>query len=172
MGMACLSFHTYRLLTTLTERDAFREDMHGQGYYAFYAFVEEFRSSLKSYAEEEMEVMGSLLARGRADFPNPARFSPSWDKLWDEFEQVYRAKNQVLSSVATDERSGEWQVLLDNPYLPQQVVCYPNLAFVEAAYMYAYFQKDLKPNEILRLQKVTRILRTSGSKEVSIFPDV
>ncbi|TJY44183.1 hypothetical protein E5161_01965 [Cohnella pontilimi] len=165
------TLEAYRLISTPEQRTSFREEMQAAGYYAFFAFIEDLRGTLKAYADEEIGEIGGLLARARADFPSPGRFSPSWDKLWEELDQLFHAKNEALNAVTAAERMGEWQVLLDNPYLPQQVVCYPGLSFTEAAYMYAYFQKDLKPNEILRLQKVTRLLSKSGSKNASIWPE-
>jgi hypothetical protein len=170
--MTELSLGAYRFISTPEQRASFRQDMESAGYYPFFAFVEDLRGTLKAYADEDVAIIGELLARARADFPNPIRFSPSWEKLWDELQQLFIAKNETLNAVSASERGGEWQVLLDNPYLPQQVVCYPSLCFTEAAYMYAYFQKDLKPNEVLRLQKITRLLTKSGSKETSIWPEV
>jgi hypothetical protein len=76
----------------------------------------------------------------------------------------------VLSCIPAEDRAGEWQVLIDNPYVPQQVVCYPALTFLDAAYMYGYFQRELKPHECLRLQKVTHLLIKNGDKEASILP--
>jgi hypothetical protein len=170
--MTDLCFEAYRRLRSPGERTAFRAAMHTKGYFAFYGFVEDFRGWLKSYADEDIGETDNLLSRAREDFPQPERFSPSWGRLWEEFEGICRAKNEVLAAVPFPAREGEWQVLIDNPFLPQQVVCYPALAFGDAAYMFAYFQKDLKPNEILRFQRVTHLLTKSGLKEASIFPDV
>lgn len=169
--MPDLSFSKFRECRTSSERAVFQKEMAFAGYYAFYGFVEEFRDALKAYADDGIAEMGSLLANARDCFPSPGRFSPSWDKLWDEFDGLYRAKNETLAEIPNMERDGEWQVLLDNPYSTQPVVCYPGLAFPEAVYMYAYFQKDLKPNEFLRLQKVAQRMVTTGRKEATIFPE-
>lgn len=146
----------------MEEGRLFREEMERAGYYSFFAFVEQFRTALKTYIDDEAEFTLEQVRRGRLLFPNPERFSPSWEKLWDEFEALCLAKNETLSSIPLSERDGEWQVLIDNPYLPEQVVCYPALPFGEASYMYAYFQRELKPNENLRLQKITQLLCRNG----------
>ncbi|MBW5448132.1 hypothetical protein GE107_18910 [Cohnella sp. CFH 77786] len=170
--MPDLSFGAYRRLHSAGQREVFRAAMEARGYYAFFAFTEDFRESLKTYSDSEMEEIGSLIGRVRSDFPKPGRFSPSWEMLWEEFQAIYDAKNETLAEISASDRSGEWQVLIDNPYMPQQVACYPGLAFLDAAYLFAYFQKDLKPNEFLRLQKVTHVHVKTGLKEATLFPDL
>lgn len=169
--MSEISLSVYRALATDEQRTAFRQALAAKGYSAFFAFVEDLRNVLRTYDESEQQDIGRLLQRCRADFPEPQRYSPSWAELWNEFDHLYAAKNGVMREISASERDGEWQVLIDNPFLPHQVVCYPSLTFRDAAYTYAYFQKDLKPNEILRLQKVSHLLTTSGRKEVSMLPD-
>lgn len=169
--MPDLSFHAYRSLSASAQRNEFRAAMESEGYYAFFAFVEEFKETLKQYGDAEIEEIGKLLRNGRADFPAPGRFSPSWEHLWQELDGIYAAKNETLAQIPASEREGEWQVLIDNPYSSGQVVCYPGLTFTDASYLFAYFQKDLKPNEFLRLQKVSHIMVKTGRKEASILPD-
>lgn len=165
-----ISFRAYRDLTSSDERNFFRSEMEAKGYYSFFEFVERFRDALKTYAEPEGAEIGRLLQRARADFPEPGRFSPSWDKLWDELDSIYAAKNIAMAEIPAAERDGEWQVLIDNPYLPEQVVCYPALRFFDAVYLYAYFQQELNPNEFLRLQKVTHRLVMNGERDSSMIP--
>jgi hypothetical protein len=169
--MQDLSFQAFRDAASPQQREAFRSGMEMKGYYAFFAFIEDFREALKNYDETEIREIGDLLSLCLQLFPQPGRFSPSWDRVWQEFEGIYQAKNDAMAEISPSERKGEWQVLIDNPYMHQQVVCYPDLSFTAAAFMYAYFQKDLKPNECLRLQKVTHLLMRNGLKEASIFPD-
>ena len=169
--MSETTLSAYRSLTTDEQRTAFRQAMEAKGYSAFFAFVEDFRNVLKSYDEIDRDAVGLIIRRSRDDFPEPGRFSPSWAHIWDEFDNLYAAKNSVMDDIPASARDGEWQVLIDNPYLSHQVVCYPALAFVDAAYTYAYFQKDLKPNEILRLQKVSHVHVMTGRKEASMLPD-
>jgi len=169
--MSETSLAIYRALTASDERTAFRQTMETKGYRAFFTFVDDFRNLLKRYAEPESEEVGELIRQARADFPNPQQFSPSWDNLWEVFEAIYAAKNETLADVPAPERDGDWQVLIDNPYLPHHVVCYPGLAFVDAAYTYAYFQQELKPNEVLMLQKVSHVHIKNGRKEASMLPD-
>jgi len=169
--MTELSLRNYRSIGSDASREPFRAAMESGGYYAFYGFIEDLRTWLKQYGEDEKEEVGALLRRCRADFPDLTRYSPSWARIWEEFMSIHEAKNEAMAQVPLSERDGEWQVLIDNPYTPQQVVCYPGLDFVHAAYLYAYFQLELKPNEYLRLQKVTNAAVTTGRKEASILPD-
>lgn len=168
--MSRLSFAYYMQLDSEESELLFREEMNASGYFAFYTFAEQFREGLRQYGHDERELYARLLERNRRLFPEPSRFSPSFAELWDEFELILRGKNEALDAIPASESEGEWQVLLDNPYSTQQVVCYPSLSFLEAAYLYAYFQRELKPNELLRLQRITHRLAVRGSAEESFFP--
>jgi hypothetical protein len=168
--MTAATFVRFTELSTPEEEHAYREAMVTAGYYAFFSFAEDFREALKRYGDAEIASMCERLAAGRRLFPHPGRFSPSWEELWDEFDAIYKAKNDALTAVPADARDGEWQVVIDNPHTPQQVVCYPGLSFLDASYMYAYFQRGLKPSEYLRLQKVSHLLVTNGDRAASIFP--
>jgi hypothetical protein len=165
-----LSFARFTGLSRPDEEAAFGSSMREAGYFAFFTFLEQFREYLKAYGDAERMTVQSRLRRARAIFPDPGRFSPSWERIWDEFDRLCAAKNEALAAIPAGEREGEWQVLIDNPHLPQQVVCYPGLAFADAVYMYAYFQIGLKPNEILRLQRVLGVLSVSGSKTATLLP--
>jgi len=169
--MSELTFYHYMRIKQQEDEQLFREAMKAAGYFSFYTFVEDFRKGLIAYSEEDCSLYQSKLELARALFPEPERFSPSWSAIWDEFDLIFRCKNEVLSAIPRSRRDGEWQILLDNPYTHQQVVCYPNLPFLEAAYMYGYFQRELKPHEMLRLQKVVELLSTNGSKETSLLPN-
>ncbi|TVY02256.1 hypothetical protein [Cohnella terricola] len=141
------------------------------GYSAFYEWIEDFRDGLKIYSEDRIPHYQRKLARARELFPEPQRLSPSWSGIWDEFELIFACKNEVLAAIPEDKREGEWQILLDNPYSHQQVVCYPGLSFLEAAYLYGYFQRELKPNEVLRLQKIAELISVNGRKDLSLLPE-
>lgn len=169
--MSDTSLALYRTLETTEHRNMFCQTVINKGYSAFYALIEDLRHLIRNYQDTELAEIDRLLKQCREDFPDPASFSPSWADLWDEFDLIYRAKNEVLADFAETERNGEWQVLIDNPYLPHQVVCYPALTFLDAAYKFAYFQKDLKPNENLRLQRIAHLRIKSGNNTVSMLPD-
>lgn len=169
--MSELTFQHYMRIARQESEQTFRLSMEEAGYFTFFTFLEDFRVGLKTYSNEESSMYLAKLERVRDLFPAPERFSPSWSGIWDEFELIIRSKNETLTAIPSERRDGEWQILLDNPYSHQQVVCYPSLPFLEAAYMYGYFQRELKPHERLRLQKVNDLLSTNGRKEASLFPD-
>lgn len=143
-------------------QDEVRKAVTALGYPAFYPIMDGFTGKMKSFADAETAEVEALLARGRRLFPEPGRFSPSWEKLWDELEEVARFKKEALQSVSASERDGEWQVIMDNPYTNQEVVCYPALTFMEGAYLYGYFRQKLEKNEYVRLQKVHTLLLSCG----------
>jgi len=164
-------FEQYMLAKSEEVEQTLSSRLEREGYSAFYSWLEDFRNGLKTYADEDVPLYRRKLARARASFPSPGSFSPSWTAVWDEFDRIFEIKNETLAAIPPDKRDGEWQILLDNPYSHQQVVCYPGLGFLEAAYLYGYFRLELKPNEVLRLQKISELLTASGSREASLLPE-
>jgi hypothetical protein len=155
-------FERFAAAEAAEEQRRVSEEVKARGYSAFYPIVEGFNSLLRSFADDETGRVDELLRRGRRLFPEPAAFSPSWEKLWDELEQVAGYKRYALASVPAGERDGEWQVLMDNPYTNQEVACYPALTFMEAAYLYGYFRQRLEKNEYIRLQKIQTLIMNYG----------
>ncbi|MEK8128424.1 hypothetical protein WMW72_10960 [Paenibacillus filicis] len=144
----------------------FQQKVTEGGFTAFRLFLEGFRSKLKEYVDQECTAVAERLATARRLFPEPTRFSPSWAAIWDEFEEIIAYKLTVLQSIQGEERDGEWQILIDNPYTNSDLVCYPSLTFFEGAYMYAYFRSDLKQNEFIRLQKIQTVILAFGSERM------
>ncbi|RKP56884.1 hypothetical protein D7Z26_02530 [Cohnella endophytica] len=169
--MSELTFNHYMRIELEHLEQTFSKEMESAGYFAFYTFVEDFRNGLKIYSDEEIPLYGNKLARAKELFPRPERFSPSWCEIWDEFSLIYQAKNEALTTIPVQQRDGEWQIIIDNPYSHNPVVCYTALPFLEASYLYGYFQRELKPHEVLRLQRIGEMLQTNGRKEASILPD-
>ncbi|WP_159887931.1 hypothetical protein [Paenibacillus puerhi] len=148
------------------ELQQFQQMIVEGGFTAFRRFLDGFRIKLKEYVDEEYAEMSDRIAAAKRLFPEPARFSPSWAHIWDEFEAIHTYKRTVLETIATENRDGEWQILIDNPYTNADLVCYPSLTFLEGAYMYAYFRADLKQNEFIRLQKIETVILAFGSEHV------
>ncbi|MCP1305758.1 hypothetical protein [Paenibacillus tyrfis] len=157
-------FADFEAAGTEQELAAFRESIQRQGFTAFRLLLEGFRDRLKQFTDGDMESVNELLERARQLFPKPETFSPSWVNIWDEFERMAAYKQTVLETIPAEEREGEWQVLLDNPYTNSDLVCYPGLSFLEGAYLYAYFRSDLKQNEYIRLQKIQNLVMAFGSE--------
>jgi hypothetical protein len=143
---------------TIEQQQVFQQEMLKNGFSSFYKFLEGFKDLLKNFHDEEIQKVENLLHLARQLFPNPSQMSPSWDRVWHEFEEIIQIKQRVLAQIKKDDRPGEWQIVMDNPFTSQEVVCYPSLAFIEAAYLYAYFFPQLEKNEYLRLQKVQTLI--------------
>ncbi|AEI41807.1 hypothetical protein [Paenibacillus mucilaginosus] len=148
--------------------EAFRREMTEEGFTPFRLFLEGFRERLKTFGDGETERVRDLLDTAKGLFPEPRVFSPSWALVWDEFEGILTTKSAVLASIPQEKRDGEWQIILDNPFTNTDLVCYPGMTFMNAAYMYAYFRTDLKQNEYLRLQKVATLIITQGGEELGL----
>lgn len=141
---------------------ALQQEIHEGGFSVFREFVDDFLELLKRYEDPQKDLVLQYLEKAKGLVPDPGSISPAWQKLWEEYEEIIRYKNLAIERIAPEERPGEWQVILDNPYINQQVVCYPGLTFIEAAYLYGYFHPGLVQNEYLRLQKVKTLLMNHG----------
>ncbi|HUC90559.1 MAG TPA: hypothetical protein VMS09_00870 [Paenibacillus sp.] len=147
---------------------AFGAELVKEGFAAVRRFLEDFRIYLQKYDEEEADEAGRLLARGKAALPNPGAVSPSWAEIWREYEGIIGYKSAIFGSVPAERRSGEWQVLLDNPYTNGNIAVYPALTFLEAAYMHAYFRTGLEKNEIIRMQRIETVISHTGADGTSV----
>ncbi|GIQ67717.1 hypothetical protein DUZ99_11635 [Xylanibacillus composti] len=133
-----------------------------EGYTLFYEWLESFKDKIKHYEEAEAEHISRLLKLAEEVIPNPGLISPSWSHIWEQLQRMIAAKNEVLKQVPQTERNGEWQVILDNPYSNDPIVCYPHLSFMEGAYLYGYFRADLLKNEYVRLQKIMTLIQSEN----------
>lgn len=147
------------------ELETFREEIEAQGYTAFREWMDAFTERIKHFTDAEAPDMERWLNAASELFPEPGKFSPSWNQVWDELKQITACKSNLLQKIAPAERDGEWQVLLDNPYTNREIVCYPALSFMEAAYLFAYFRPTLEKNEYVRLQKIVQVYKETGESQ-------
>jgi hypothetical protein len=134
-----------------------------KGYSGFRPFLYSFKEMIQHFRDEDIQEMEKLMKKAKKWFPSPVRFSPSWERIWEDLEQTITYKTKILQSIPANDREGEWQIIMDNPLAIQEVVCYPGLTFIEAAYYYGYFGPQLEKNEYLRLQKIHTVIIESGS---------
>lgn len=139
-----------------------QQDILSDGFSAFRQFVESFGDKLKRYEDDEKHHVQTILDKCKHWFSEPGSISPAWQTIWQEYQCIITYKNEALESVSPEQRQGEWQILMDNPYTNQQIVCYPGLQFIEAAYLYGYFHHELEKNEYIRLQKIETLLVAQG----------
>ncbi|WP_248925805.1 hypothetical protein [Paenibacillus hamazuiensis] len=132
------------------------------GYSAFYQLQEGFHEKVKNFVDEDGPEVQQLIEKARKLFPEPKKFSPSWQSLWDELAETTRLKIRVFQTIPKADRDGEWQIVMDNPVAVQDIVCYPGLEFMDAAYMFGYFRPKLEKNEYIRLQKIQNVIMEFG----------
>lgn len=156
-------YEQFEEIITDQELISFQESIQNGGYPSFRRLLDGFKKKIEFFDDTEAEQMTELIEKAQKWFPQPGKFSPSWERIWDELEQIIIYKIKLLNSIPTEERSGEWQVVMDNPYTNQEVVCYPGLSFIEAAYLYGYFRPELEKNEYMRIQKVQSLIMEFGS---------
>ncbi|MCZ8515995.1 hypothetical protein O9H85_27060 [Paenibacillus filicis] len=157
-------FAQFEQALTDEQLSEFQQRIRKEGFTGFRLFLEGFRERMKAFEDRDLEPMEALIERAKQLFPEPSDFSPSWVKIWDDFEQMISYKRLVFETIGPAEREGEWQIIIDNPYTHQEIVCYPGLSFLEGAFLYAYFRTDLKQNEYIRLQKIQNVIMAFGSE--------
>lgn len=158
-------FETFEQINSKEALAQFAEDIKAKGFTGFRIFLEGFSEKLKSFEEQDTDRLLELLGMAKDAFPVPASFSPTWQVVWDEYETIITTKAKVLKQVPPEQREGEWQIIIDNPFTNQDIVCYPGMPFVHAAYMFGYFRVDLKKNEFLRLQKIVDCITEFGGAD-------
>lgn len=141
---------------------AIGEAIRGAGYTGFYEVQDYIREQFKRYEEADIESFRSLVERVKVAVPEPGVISPSWRHFWDEIDRMSKTKDGLFEQVTVADRAGEWQVIIDNPFSHDNVACYPQLSFLEGAYLYCYFYLNLKKNEYVRLQKILTAVQTHG----------
>ncbi|MFD2672665.1 hypothetical protein [Marinicrinis sediminis] len=152
-------------LLTLEEETACKqlgEQMTEAGFAAVREWLDDLRVQLKRFEEHDMDRMAAILHRAQLALPHPEKISPSWQSIWQEYTTILQSKIQLLKQFPSQVRTGEWQVLMDNPYTQQGIVCYPSLTFMDAIYLFAYFRAELHPNEYIRLQRIETVWTEQG----------
>jgi hypothetical protein len=155
-------FEQFQLAKTIVEYNELRTMFEHGGYSLFSQLLEGLKEYLIKCDETMLEQAKQLIVKGREIVPHPVVISPSWEKVWGEMELLIFHKGEALRSIPLSEREGEWQIIMDNPFTNEGISCYPALSFSDAAYLYAYFRKDLRKNEYIRLQKIMNVVMSHG----------
>lgn len=160
--MQGILFNRFEQAASEQELKELQQEIKQQGYANFRQLLEDFDQRIRSFDDQQVDSMYQLLEKARKTFPTPQQFSPSWQHIWDVYEQRIRYKHKLLSTIPPAEREAQWQIIMDNPYTNQEVVCYPDLSFMEAAYLYCYFRPELVSNEYIQVQKVNSVFMEYG----------
>lgn len=151
---------------TRKELQAVEDEIKQNRYGKFRQLLEGLETRIKHYVDDEGELrVRQLLRKAQHDFPQPGQFSPSWTHIWQELDKRVMYKSKALAAFPPEGREGEWQIILDNPYTNQEIVCYPALSFLDAAYLYGWFRPTLQQNEYIRMQKIQTLLTDQGSRD-------
>ncbi|WP_308634279.1 hypothetical protein [Paenibacillus silvisoli] len=163
-------FEQLKGLKSEADIEAFGNTLKAEGFTALRHFLDDFRQYLREYEDPSCGEADELMERAQLAVPEPGRTSPSWSYIWQEYKGIIRTKRHVFESIPQEQRGGEWQVLLDNPFSNQNIAVYPGLAFIDAAYMFAYFRTELMNNEYIRLQKIATVMTFQGVDEDGLQP--
>lgn len=156
------AYTEFSMLQSAEAEAAYQQEVCAEGYAGFRRLLDGLTEAIKAAADADIPDLEQALAKAGRLFPEPVQFSPSWERIWVELEATLAAKKHVLTTISPPERTGEWQVIMDNPNLVQEVVCYPGLDFHDAAYLYAYFRPQLEKSEYIRLQKIQTVIQELG----------
>jgi hypothetical protein len=155
-------FEKFEVASTIEEYNELRTMFEHGGYSLFSKLLEGLKEFLVTCDEAKLEQAKQLIAKGREIVPQPVAISPSWEKVWGEMDRLIFHKGEALRGIPLAQREGEWQIIMDNPFTNEGISCYPALSFSDAAYLYAYFRKDLRKNEYIRLQKIINVVMSHG----------
>ncbi|TCS84460.1 hypothetical protein [Tepidibacillus fermentans] len=155
-------FDDFKKLTTKEEKKVYKQTVEQGGFAVFNELIRSFHEELKKLDENGFEQMQDWIELGKELFPELYRFSPTWEYFWDEITQLYQNKQEFYQIVPKEERDGEWQVLFDNPFSTEGIVCHTDKNFAEATYLAAKYQLSMKKAEILKLQKVSNTIIKRG----------
>jgi hypothetical protein len=145
------------------EQAEFQQFVQEGGYTAFHLLLEGFKQKLRQVRDDEIELVFHWIDKAQRLFPEPGVFSPSWIGIWNELKQIANIKLNIMQTIPSEQRSGEWQVIIDNPLTVHEIVCHPALSFDEASYIYSYFRPGLEKNEYIRLQKIQCLITDVGN---------
>ncbi|OCT16250.1 hypothetical protein A8709_02110 [Paenibacillus pectinilyticus] len=152
----------FNKLTTAEAEALYQREVLAEGFAGFRRLLDSLTEAIKAARDTDMETVAHAVAKAKRLFPEPLEFSPSWENIWPELESTIAAKTHIFTNIPPGDRVGEWQVIMDNPLVVQEVVCYPALSFEDAAYLYAYFRPQLEKSEYIRLQKIQTVIQEIG----------
>ncbi|OEF99928.1 hypothetical protein BHF71_07415 [Vulcanibacillus modesticaldus] len=155
-------FNNFIEIATEEQKLNFKKSIEQEGFSAINQFIRSFYEKIKEMDQDEFEQVKNWLKKGEELFPNLVDFSPSFENTWRDLLQLYQIKVELFSQVPVDQRDGEWQILYDNPYSTEPIVCHSNKNFVEATYLMAKYQLGIKKAEIVKLQKVITVIIKNG----------
>lgn len=144
------------------ESEQFVKEIQEQGFMALNNLINSFYEKIKEMEDKEFKQVEIWIQLGKDLLPDLATFSPTWSNTWKNLQTIFERKVEFYSQVPLAEREGEWQVLFDNPFITDDIVCNSNLKFAEATYLIAKYLLNLKKSEIVKLQKVITYAKTTG----------
>lgn len=155
-------FNRFIQISDDTEKNQFRENMTEAGFSAVNQWLRSFYDHVKNMDEQGFKSMREWLELGKEVLPELGQFSPSWQNTWQELFDLYQIKTEAYASIPDEQRDGEWQVLFDNPFSTDGIVCHSNKTFAEATYLFAKYRLTLKKAEYVKLQKVVTSMVQKG----------
>jgi len=156
-------FERFIHLSDESDKLDFKQSIEKAGFSAINQWIHSLYDHVKKMDEPEFNQVKRWLECGKELFPDLAVYSPSWANTWKELFEIHRRKADYYFTVSSDQRDGEWQVLYDNPFATDGIVCHTNKTFPEATYLAAKYQLGLKRAEYVKLQKVLTSLVHRGS---------
>ncbi len=156
-------FESFIRISSPSEELAFKDSIEDVGFSAVNQWIHSLHNTLKKMDEKEFVQVKQWLELGKGLLPNLKSFSPSWEETWNDLFHIYHLKVDFYSKISMEERNGEWQVLYDNHFSTDGIVCHSNNSFAEATYLAAKYQLHLKKAEYVKLQKVVTSIVSKGN---------
>ena len=162
-------YSQFKAAQTAEEKEHLGSVLRAQGYAFINEWLRTVEEDLKEMDEDGFEQIFALLNKGEEIFPTPEKHSPLWKGLWEDLKKIYQIKRSVFERVQGAERSGEWQVVIDNPLSIEGLTTHAFLSsFKVAAYYYAKYRKGLDKREWITLQRINTVILERGEEPMAI----
>jgi len=158
-------YSQFKAAQTVEEKKHLGSVLRAQGYAFINQWLRNIEEELKEMDEEQFEETFELLIKGEEILSAPEKHSPLWKGLWEELKIIYHLKCSVFERLQGQARSGEWQVVIDNPLSIEGLTTHAFLSsFKVAAYYYAKYRKDLDKREWITLQRINTVILERGEE--------
>ncbi|MBO8171186.1 MAG: hypothetical protein H0Z33_04745 [Bacillaceae bacterium] len=139
--------------------------MTSEGFSGVRSLIYRLKQELEDVDEPDFAWMDRQLEKGRKWIPDPETYSPSWKGIWDVMEQEFTLKKKAYDRVPPADREGEWQIVINNPFSTEGVICHTDLTFPRAAYLFGHFRRNLHRHELIKFQKAMTVFRETGEED-------
>lgn len=161
-------YATFKNAKSQEEKQNLVQEIESQGYSLINEWIKRLESDLQQADEDQFNQIEAEIQTAQELLPNPGKYSPLWVNTWQILCDIWGIKKKVFQEIPKSERSGEWQILFDNPYSTEGTVIHVKLSFPHAAYQFAKYRNGLHKHEYVSIQKAQRYITDYGEQNSAL----